>query len=92
MHSSFYIDLSFKTPEGPKLYARFLIGNNREQAHDLFDGLTGTADSNDRDMLYVELIEVHHGLPLTLKTITCTLDEVTVNCRTITKKLFTRPE
>lgn len=88
MRTTFYIDLSLNTPRGPELYARFFIGDNRDIAYELFDQLTGTTDVSDKNILYVDLIEISDGLPVNLKMITCTLEQVAMNCKTITKKAF----
>ena len=88
MKTVFYIDLSLKTSHGPEAYARFFIGNDREQAYRLFNKLTGTREVNEKDMLYIDFMEMRNGLPINLKMISCTLEQLTENCRIITKSLF----
>ncbi|HKO79259.1 MAG TPA: hypothetical protein VJU78_02650 [Chitinophagaceae bacterium] len=88
MKTVFYIDLSLKTPRGPEPYARFYIGNNREQAYELFNKLTGSVEINENDMLFIDFMEMRKGLPVNLTVISCTLEQLTKNCRIITKTLF----
>lgn len=88
MKTVFYIDLSLKTPHGPEPYARFFIGNDREQAYELFNKLTGIREINENDMLYIDFMEMRNGLPINLKMISCNLEQLTENCRIITKTLF----
>ncbi len=88
MHSAFYIDLALKTPHGPEPYARFFIGTDPDRAHELFNKLYGTTEVNERDILYLDFIEVRKGLPANLKMISCTLEQLAKNCRIITKMIF----
>jgi hypothetical protein len=88
MKTVFYIDLSLKTSHGPEPYARFFIGNDREQAYELFKRLAGNAEVNENNMLYIDFMEMRNGLPVNLKMISCNLEELTDNCRIITKTLF----
>lgn len=76
------------TPNGPEPYGRFYIGNNREKAHELFNMLSGNETVNEKNVLFIDFIEVVEGLPVNLKMISCTLEELARNCRTITKMLF----
>ena len=88
MKTIFYIDLSLKTPHGPEPYARFFIGDDREHAYELFNRLTGTSEVNENDLLYIDFMEMRNGLPINLKMISCSLEQLTENCRIITKTVF----
>lgn len=88
MKPEFSITLSLKTCEGLEQFASFSIGNARKKAYAIFNQLNGKADVTDRDVLYVDLIETISGLPVNLKLITCTLDQLAENCRIITKEIF----
>lgn len=88
MKTAFYIDLSLKTPNGPEPYARFFIGNDRGKAHEIFSQLLGNTEVSEKDMLYLDLMEMQAALPLNLKMISCTLDQLSLNCKIITKGLF----
>ena len=88
MASEFHIILSIKTPKSMEDFARFLLGNNRHSAESIFNKLTGRTEVNDKDVLYINLIETKEGLPFNLYMITCTLNELAENCRIITKEVF----
>lgn len=88
MKTAFYIDLSLKTPTGPEPYARFFIGNDRKKANELFDRLIGNDQVQDTDMLYLDFMEMQQDLPLNLKMISCTLEQLCENCKIITRGLF----
>ena len=79
---------TLKTSQGAEGFAKFLIGNSREQAYDIFHKLKGTDEVSEKNILYVDFIETREGLPLNIKMITCTLDQLGENCKIITKELF----
>lgn len=88
METTFYILLHIRTADGFENYGRFNIGNDREAAYTLFKQLKGRDDVNDKDILYLELMETADALPLNIKIKSCTLNELTQNCRIITKEIF----
>ncbi len=88
MKTTFFIDLSLKTPGGPEPFGRFFIGNDREKAYELFNKLICNKDVNETDMLYLDLMEMQGSLPLNLKMISCTLEQLCQNCKIITMGLF----
>lgn len=88
MKTTFYIVATLNTPDGPEAYARFELGNKRQEALDIFRQLKGSADMATGNFLSMELMETVEGLPVNLLLISCTLDELAANCRTISKELF----
>ena len=88
MTTTFYIDFSFKTGKGPEGFARFFIGNDREAAYALFQELWGTEDVDEKNILYIDFMELVSGLPVNIKMKSCTLNQLAENCRIITKELF----
>jgi hypothetical protein len=89
MQTKFYIISHLKTPAGPEPFGRFEIGNDREAATQLFAKLKGDKEVNDQNMLCIELMETSNGLPINITILSCTLDQLTENCRIITKEIFT---
>jgi hypothetical protein len=89
MQTKFYIISHLKTPAGPEAFGRFEIGNDREAATQLFAKLKGDKEVNDQNMLCIELMETSNGLPINITILSCTLDQLTENCRIITKEIFT---
>ena len=90
MQTKFYIICHIKTPAGPETYGRFEIGNDREAAAHLFAKLKGDKEVNEQNMLCIELMETVNELPININILSCTLDELTENCRIITKEIFTQ--
>ena len=77
-----------KTVEGLKSFAKFFIGDDRQRAFAIFQNLKGTRDVSETNVLYVEFLEAKAGLPANLDMLSCTLNELAENCKTITKELF----
>jgi len=86
--TTFYILLSLKTIDGFESFGKFVIGNNRSFAYSLFKKLKGSSEANEKSVLTIELMETVNELPLNLKIISCTLEELTENCKLITKEMF----
>lgn len=68
-------------------YGQYFIGNNGEAAEGLFKQLKGTSPV-DQAMLHVDLMEMVDELPVKIKTIGCTLDELCENTKLITREIF----
>ena len=88
METSFYVDISIQTTEGPKRFARFELGNNRNAATGLYKRLKGSPEVNPTDMLYIELTETFNGLPVNIDIVTCNLQELAINTMMITQEVF----
>jgi len=88
METKYYILLSMKTHSGPESFAQFFIGNNQAAAYALFRKLKGIQDTDERNVLYIDFMETKDGLPLNLKLITCSLEQLAENCKLITKEIF----
>jgi hypothetical protein len=88
MQATFYILLNIKTPNGFECFGRFKIGNNRQAAYAVFQKLKGSYTIDEKSILCMELMETVDDLPLNIKMISCSLDELTENCRLITKETF----
>jgi len=88
MDSTFYIDITLKTPGGLESFGKFFVGNHREKARTIFQQLQGSTDVNEKKVMYISFMETKNGLPLNVDMITCTLNELGENCKIITKELF----
>ena len=88
METSFYILVYLKTPRGFDNFARFSIGDKEEPARLLFNKLKGSEEWIDDRILQMDLMETKNGLPVNIKVIGCTLEELTENCKNITKEAF----
>jgi hypothetical protein len=88
METKFYIAFTLKTYKGTERFGKFFIGNNQERANEIFNKLEGSDEVDEGNMLSIEFMETREDLPLNLKVIACTLDQLAENCKLITKELF----
>jgi hypothetical protein len=88
MKATFSIDISFTTPQGIESFASFFLGTDRQQASGIFSLLKGKAEISEKDVLFMTFIEADGGLPMNLKIIGCTLDQVAENSRIISREMF----
>ncbi|MDB5005166.1 MAG: hypothetical protein JWQ34_3391 [Mucilaginibacter sp.] len=88
MKTQFYILLSLKTPHGFVDYGQCFFGNDRAAAYDLFGQLKGDETLRDTALLHIDLMETVDELPVRIKSICCTLDELGINCKLIAREIF----
>ena len=88
METAFYILLYIKTPRGFESFARFYIGNKEELARNLFEKLTGNGEDLDNCILQMDLMQTRNNLPVNIKVLGCTLEEMAGNCTIIAKEAF----
>ena len=86
--STFYILISIKTNDGFESFGKFNFGNNRKAATSAFKKLKGNPEVNEKTMLIMELVETINQLPINLLMLGCTLEELSENCKCITKETF----
>jgi len=87
METQFYIELRLKTGTTWESFAKFYIGNDRKKANAIFKKLQGM-EANEKNVLQIDFTEKVGGLPVNIKMLTCTLDQLAENCKYITKELF----
>ena len=88
MNTQFYILLSLKTPQGFETYGQYFFGNDRNAAYSLFDQLTGNAIITATCSLHIDLMEAAGVLPIKVKTICCTLEQLATNSKLIAREIF----
>jgi hypothetical protein len=88
MAIEYRIALHARTSSGFDTFGEFFIGTDRQAANELFKTLKGSPDDLEEGLLLMELREINRNLPFDVKMIHCTLDQVTENCRLITKNQF----
>ena len=86
METAFYILLYIRTPNGFESFARFFIGNRDELARHLFDQLKGNEKDIEDCPLQMDLMETRNNLPVNLKVLGCTLEQMAENCKIITRE------
>jgi hypothetical protein len=88
MKTQFDIVLSLKTPDGFVDYGEYRVGSDRDSAYALFEKLKGSNYMNDRAVLHFDLVETENQVPVSVKSICCTLEELGWNCKLIARELF----
>lgn len=88
MKTQFYIILSLKTSQSFTDYGQYFFGNDRETAYGLFGRLKGSKDMKDNCLLHIDLMETVDELPVKIKSICCTLEELGTNCKLIARETF----
>lgn len=88
MDAVYYVVLRIKTSEGFESYGRFSLGNDSAKAHEIFDMLKGSHDVDESNSLQVDFVEFINEVPVTLRIIACTVEELSINIRIITKEIF----
>lgn len=88
METQFYILLSLKTPQGFVDYGQYFFGNDREAASGLFGQLKGDKNLRETCPLHIDLMETVNELPVRIRTICCTLEELGSNCKLIAREIF----
>jgi hypothetical protein len=86
METQFYILLSLKTPQGFVNYGQYFFGDRREAAYELFNRLKGSGAIDAP--LHIDLMETVGDLPVKIKTICCTLEELGCNSKLIAREIF----
>jgi hypothetical protein len=88
MRTDFYIICRLRTATGFEAYGWFNLGNDRDFASAVFAKLQGRDNPQDTDFLHLDLMEARDGLPVNLRVLNCTAEELAANCKCITKEMF----
>lgn len=88
MKTQFYILLSLKTPDGFENYGQYFFGNDWQAAYALFAELEGSEKIAPNCPLHIDLMETVDELPVRIKTICCTLDQLAENSKKIAREIF----
>jgi hypothetical protein len=86
--TKFHIELNIKTGEDFTRYGKFTLGNSRKFASSLFQKMKGNKKVDDRAILQLEFVETRNNLPVNIQVISCSLEQLAENCKTITKEIF----
>jgi hypothetical protein len=88
METTFYILLSLKTLHGYDIYGQYFLGDHKEAASNLFAKFKGSLDIDDPLLLHIDLMETANEFPVKIKSICCTLDELSYNVKLISREIF----
>jgi hypothetical protein len=86
--TSFHIVLNMRTCTGIQSFGRFFLGSRKDFADGIFSRLMGKRNVTDKTVLYLELTETFNDLPVNMNFLSCTLEELALNCKMITKETF----
>jgi hypothetical protein len=86
--TKFHIELNIRTGEDFTCYGKFTLGDSRRFASSLFQKMKGNKKVNEQTILQLELVETRNNLPVNIQAISCSLEQLTENCKTITKEIF----
>ena len=86
--SEFYIVLNVKSGKDFQTFGKFFLGSHRKFADSVFKKLKGNKKVSNASVLYIELMETKNELPVNIQVMSCTLDELSENCKMITKETF----
>ena len=86
--SEFYIVLNVKSGKDFQTFGKFFLGSHRKFADSVFKKLKGNKKVSNASVLYIELMETNNELPVNIQVLSCTLDELSENCKMITKETF----
>jgi hypothetical protein len=88
METTFHISLHVKTPTGFKTYGTFDLGQDQEKAKSIFNQLEGEDAVTDKTILHLNFSKMQNGVPLPVSILHCTLDELALNVKVITREIF----
>src|SRR5689334_5547405 len=88
MKTQFYILLSLKTAEGFVAFGQYFFGNDRDAAYALYESLQGDKNITGKCLLHIDLMETVDELPVRIKTIGCTLEQLACNSKLIAREVF----
>ena len=86
--TAFIVAFRIKTTHGFECFGKFFLGHDRRFSQMLFKKLKGSKNIDEKTVLQMDLMEMKNGLPVNLDVMGCTLEELTDNCRIITKDAF----
>ena len=86
--TKFHIELNIRTPGDFTCYGKFMLGSNRKFASNLFQKMKGNKKADEKAILQLEFVETRNDLPVNIQVISCSLEQLAENCKTITKEVF----
>jgi hypothetical protein len=86
--TAYKIIINMRLANGYTETGQFFISHEVDAAFEIFDQLQGTPHHNPTAMLRLDLVALGEGLGTVLKTLDCTLTEMTENIRIIICQTF----
>jgi hypothetical protein len=89
MKTIYRVIVNMQIPDGYIETARFFIGNNKDEATEMFELLHGRHLAGKASLLRMDLVaKDNDGIGIVHQSLDCTLKELTENVKIITKETF----
>ena len=88
MESTFSIVLNLRTAKGFARFGQIELGTDRASVEMVYKTLEGKEPEGDEGFLHVDLVETRNGLPVSLRVLVCTAEELGRNVGAISRLVF----
>ena len=88
MESTFSIVLNLRTAKGFARFGQIELGTDKASVEAVYKTLEGREPEGDEGFLHIDLVETRNGLPVSLRVLVCTADELGRNVTLISRQVF----
>ena len=88
MKTEFLIVLNVRTADGFVRFGQFDLGTDREAVGALYETLAGVEPEWGEGFLHMDLVEMRNGLPVSLRVLSCTAEELKGNVGVLVRQVF----
>jgi hypothetical protein len=88
MNTEYHIVLNVRTADGFERFGQFELGTDQRVAYALFETLEGREAEDDSGVLHLDLMETRNSLPMSMRVLNCTLEELARNVKCIARNVF----
>lgn len=86
--SGYAVSFMMKTPYGRQNYATFFIGYHQAMAASIFNKLKSNDRESERSILQMDFLSWDKNKTECIATLYCTIDDIALNSRIITRELY----
>jgi len=86
--SGYAVSFTMKTPYGKQNYATFFIGYHQAMAASIFNKLKSNDVEATRSILQMDFLSWRENKVECIATLYCTIDDIALNSRIITRELY----
>lgn len=88
MKTYYTISVNMRTPCGFESHANFHVGSGKQRAYEIFGLMKGSENLTEGTVLTMDISSITDGIPLPLKMLGCTIEEVNYNTKIIMREIF----
>jgi hypothetical protein len=88
MENAYRISFNLKTLNSFETYGCFFLGEDQKFAENTFNLLLGEDNVSEQSVISLDLTKQEEGIALPVKIKHCTLEQLAVNVKVITKEVF----